>query len=81
MAYIDVVKPDEAKGIVKKEYGKGILRAGRVSNILKVMSQSPEALKASMRLYLAVMFGKSELSRVQREMLAVVVSQVNRCRY
>ena len=32
-------------------------------------------------MYLAVMFGKSDLSRAQREMLAVVVSAANQCHY
>ena len=45
------------------------------------MSLSPAALKESMRMYLAIMYGESELSRTQREMLATVVSQVNHCYY
>jgi len=45
------------------------------------MSLSPAALRESMRLYLAIMYGESELSRAQREMLATVVSQVNHCYY
>ena len=39
------------------------------------------ALKESMRMYLVIMYGESELSRAQREMLATVVSQVNHCYY
>jgi len=81
MAYIKTIQPNEAEGIVKQEYDKGIKRAGRVYNILKIMSQSPAALKESMRLYLAIMYGESELSRAQREMIATVVSQVNHCKY
>lgn len=34
MAYIDVVDPGEAKGIVKREYDKGIRRAGNVLNMV-----------------------------------------------
>ena len=45
MAYIDIIDPDHAEGIVKQEYEKGIHRSGRVYNILKIMSQSPTALK------------------------------------
>tara|TARA_Y100000590_G_scaffold434060_1_gene551829 strand:+ start:5970 stop:6215 length:246 start_codon:yes stop_codon:yes gene_type:complete len=81
MAYIDIVDPDHAEGIVKQEYEKGIRRSGRVYNILKIMSQSPTALKDSMRMYLTIMHGESELSRAQREMIATVVSQVNHCKY
>ncbi len=81
MAYIDTLKPEEAEGILKKEYEKGIIRSGRVSNILKVMSKSPWALRDSTRLYLTIMYGKSDLSRAQREMLATVVSSTNQCHY
>lgn len=45
------------------------------------MSQSPQALQASMQMYLAIMFGESDLSRAQREMLATVVSWTNDCFY
>ena len=81
MAYIDIIEIEDAEGIVKQEYDKGNRRAGRVFNILKIMSRSPLALKESMRMYLAIMYGESELSRTQREMLETVVSQVNHCYY
>ena len=81
MAYIDTIDIEESEGIVKQEYEKGIRRSGRVFNILKIMSRSPAALKEAMRMYLAIMYGKSELSRAQREMLATVVSKINHCYY
>ena len=81
MTYIKTIAIDDAEGIIKNEYVKGIRRSGRIYNILKVMSRSPAALKESMRLYLAIMFGESELTRAQREMIATVVSQVNHCKY
>ena len=54
MTFIKTIDIDQADGIVKNEYDKGIRRSGRVFNILKIMSQSPAALKESMRLYLAI---------------------------
>ncbi len=81
MAYIDIVHPEDADGILKKEYEKGIKRSGKVYNILKIMSRSPAVLRDSMRMYLTIMYGKSDLFRAQREMLATVVSQVNQCHY
>lgn len=72
---------DNAKGIVKQEYEKGIRRSGRVYNILKIMSRSPAALRDAIQMYLTIMYGESGLSRTQREMLATVVSQVNHCYY
>ena len=81
MAFIETIDIQDAKGIVKEEYEKGIKRSGKVFNILKIMSRSPAALRESMQMYLAIMFGDSDLSRAQREMLATVVSRGNHCHY
>jgi len=56
-------------------------RAGRVWNIVRIMSPNPPVLDASMKLYGAVMQGPSPLSRVQRELLATVVSAELNCHY
>jgi len=48
---------------------------------VRVMTPNPDVLRASMQLYQAVMYGPSELSRKQRELLAVVVSRGNGCTY
>jgi uncharacterized peroxidase-related enzyme len=81
MSWIKTIQPDEATGQLKIEYDKAIRRAGRVYNILKVQSLNPKSLRASMHLYLATMYGRSGLSRAEREMLATVVSWANRCFY
>ena len=81
MAFITTIPPDSAKGELRVEYDKAVKRAGKVWNILQVMSLNPGVLRASMGLYLQVMFGPSPLSRAQREMVAVVVSKTNGCHY
>lgn len=81
MAYIRQVEPAAADGLLKRIYDAAVKRAGRVFNILRVMSPNPEALRDSMALYQTVMMGRSPLSRAQREMLAVVVSRENACLY
>ncbi|HZT68680.1 MAG TPA: carboxymuconolactone decarboxylase family protein [Terriglobia bacterium] len=81
MAWIKTVEPEEATGILKKEYARAVKRAGKVFNILKVQSLNPKTLHASMELYLATMHAPSGLSRAERELLAVVVSWANNCFY
>ncbi len=81
MAYIETIPPDAAEGALRAEYDKALSRAGRVWNILRIMSPNPGVLKASMALYMEAMHGPSPLSRAQREMLAVVVSKANHCHY
>ncbi|MFQ5590953.1 MAG: carboxymuconolactone decarboxylase family protein [Phycisphaerae bacterium] len=81
MAWIDIVEEKDAQGVLAQVYEAAVKRAGRLYNILKIQSQSPAALKACMELYAAVMRSESPLTRRQREMLAVVVSKTNGCRY
>jgi uncharacterized peroxidase-related enzyme len=76
-----MVEPAEATGELKAEYEQAVKRAGKVFNILKVQSLNPAVLRASMQLYLATMYAPSGLSRVEREMLATVVSWANQCFY
>ncbi len=81
MAWIKTVADHEATGPLKALFEAASKRAGRVFNIVRVMSLSPATLRASMGFYQATMFGDSPLSRAQRELLATVVSKANRCDY
>jgi alkylhydroperoxidase family enzyme len=81
MSFIKLIEEAGAAGRLGRVYEAARKRAGRVFNILKIQSQSPEALDLGMQLYVAVMKGDSPLSRAQREMLAVVVSRANECHY
>jgi uncharacterized peroxidase-related enzyme len=79
--HIRLIDEDEADGALREEYDAAIERAGKVFNIVKSMSLRPAVLQASMGLYREIMFGPSGLSRQERELLAVVVSAANSCRY
>jgi alkylhydroperoxidase family enzyme len=73
---------EEASGLLKKEYDAAIARAGKIWNIVRIMSLRPPALQASMRLYSALIHRRTKLlGRPEREMIAVVVSQTNHCHY
>jgi alkylhydroperoxidase family enzyme len=81
MAWIRLTEPEEATGPLKREYDAAMQRAGRIWNIVSLMSPNPRVLRASMDFYGAIMHGPSPLSRGQREMLAVVVARTLGCRY
>ncbi len=81
MPWIKVFSLEEATGFLREQYEQALQRAGRIWNIVAIMSQNPPALKASMDLYGALMHGPSPLSRGQRELLATVVSAQNHCLY
>jgi len=81
MSWIEEVEVSEADEKLAKMYAALIKQRGKVSNILKVHSLNPEAMGDHLDLYMTLMFGKSGLSRAEREAVAVVVSANNDCEY
>lgn len=81
MPWIRTIGLDEATGFLKQQLEAAVKRAGRIWHIVGIMSLNPRVLRTSMDFYAAVMYGTSPLSRGQRELIAVVVSRVNHCRY
>lgn len=81
MPWIHQIPVDEATGELKAEFDKAQKRAGRVWNIVHLMSLNPRVLRTSIEFYEAVMYGPSPLSRAQRELLATVVSAELDCHY
>ena len=82
MAWIKEIEASKAEGKLKDIYKRiGKRTNGNVANILKVHSLHPDAMEAHLNLYETIMFGKSGLSRAQREMIAIVVSSANNCHY
>ncbi len=81
MAWIRVIPPVEASGELAAHYKRMCEPDGTVDNILTIHSLNPASLRAHHDLYKVSMYGPSELSRAQREMVAVVVSVTNHCHY
>lgn len=81
MAWIKQIPIEAATGLLKTEFEKALKRAGQVWNIVHVMSINPRILRDSMRNYITIMMGPSPLTRVQRELLATVVSAELDCEY
>ncbi|GAB4159554.1 MAG: hypothetical protein Fur0037_26740 [Planctomycetota bacterium] len=81
MAYIRKVDPRDAEGRLARLYREAVRRAGKVFQIVQVQSLDPRALEAGMALYAATTVAPGPLPRWFRELLAVRVSRLNRCRY
>jgi uncharacterized peroxidase-related enzyme len=81
MAWIQVINEVDATGKLKELYDKYTEPWGGVDNIIKIHSLNVKSMRAHYDLYAHLMRGRSALSRVQREMIAVVVSAVNKCHY
>jgi len=81
MSWIDEIDVGDAEGKLAETYVELEKKRGKVSNILRVHSLNPDALGNHLDLYMTVMFGRSGLSRLEREAIAVVVSANNDCEY
>ncbi|MFU8821095.1 MAG: peroxidase-related enzyme [Gammaproteobacteria bacterium] len=81
MSWIHEVDEATAAGEIAELYTELREKRGKVSNILKVHSLRPAALRHHLDLYMGLLFGPGGLSRRQRELVAVAVSQANRCAY
>ena len=67
MAWIEMIPEDKAEGEVKKPYEKLVEPWGGVDNIMKIHSLNVRSLWAHYELYKTVMYGRSGISRPQRE--------------
>ena len=81
MSWIEEIEVTEAEGKLAETYARLMEKRGKVSNILQVQSLNPDSLERHLDLYMTIMFGKSGLSRAEREAIAVVVSATNDCEY
>ncbi|MFN3491214.1 MAG: hypothetical protein ACK40V_03245 [Anaerolineales bacterium] len=81
MPWIKQISIQEATGLLKAQFDSALKRAGRVWHIVHIMSLNPKAMRDSIAFYSTIMMGESPLTRVQREMLATVVSFENHCYY
>ena len=81
MAWINIIDEKNADGKLKEVYDEITSARGKLSNIMKIHSLNPLAMKSHMDLYLSVMFSKSGIRREDSEMIAVVVSSANECEY
>jgi uncharacterized peroxidase-related enzyme len=75
--------PDASKldADIQAVYQKCREKLGLVPNVLRAYSFHPQKLRNFMTMYNELMLGDSKLSKLEREMVAVVVSSVNRCYY
>ncbi len=81
MAFIDYINYDNASEGLKKLYKKYGGKTKTPSNIVRIAGTNPQAMENHVKFYMSIMHQKSEITRHQREMIAVVVSSINECHY
>lgn len=81
MAWIKQVNEKDADGKLMEVYDELLNARGKVSNIMKVHSLDANTMKHHLDLYLSIMFNESNITREEKELIAVVVSSLNNCSY
>ncbi len=66
---------------LQQTFVKCVDKLGYVPNVLAAYSLRPQRLRNFMSIYNEIMLSPSGLSKLEREMVAVVVSSANRCYY
>lgn len=82
MAWISTEREDRWQGELRELLPLVVdRRHNRVDNIMQVHSLNPVGLAAHNALYRSAMTGTTSLRKVDREMIALVVSLLNDCHY
>ena len=81
MAYIPYIPYEQAEGILADLYARYGGPDMEVDNIIRIHSLNPPSMEHHAQLYAHLMRGPSQLTRIQREMIAVTVSVANDCYY
>jgi alkylhydroperoxidase family enzyme len=82
MSWIEVIEESSASPELRQLYEQvRDPRSGRLDNIMSVHSLHPQGLAAHYILYRTVMSGTGSLRKVDRELIALVVSLLNACHY
>lgn len=82
MAWIETTREDEWDGQLAQMYGSVVDREhGRVDNIMQIHSLDPKAMDGHFGVYSAAMSGTRTLRKVERELIALLVSDINDCHY
>ncbi len=76
-----VPAPDAVDEDIKVMFAKCQAKLGLVPYVLRAYSKRPQRLRNFTQMYNELMLGPSGLSKLEREMIAVVVSSANRCYY
>lgn len=81
ISVLGVPDPATLDDDLKDLWAKCVEKLGFVPNVFSTYSLKPQRLRNFMAMYNEIMLAKSGLSKLEREMIAVVVSSANRCYY
>lgn len=81
ISIFDLPDPDQLDDDMQAYFQVCEEKLGMVPNVLRTYSRNQDKLRGFSTLYNSVMLADSKLTKLEREMVAVVVSSANRCYY
>ncbi len=81
MSWIGTVPEERAEGVLATIYDQTRAKLGCVINLVKVQSLRPQTMAIGRKLYKHLMDSPGGLTRLQRVLIATVVSKINGCLY
>ena len=82
MSHVKTVPFEEASGALRVAYDQLVAERGRISNVHAVSSLRPETMRSLYNHHKPVMGNStSGLTEAEKQMIATLVSALNKCRY
>lgn len=81
MSWIRTIPEERATGVLSQIYAETRAKHGRVVNLVRIQSLRPETMAIGRQLYRHLMIDPGGLTRLQRVLIATVVSRINGCHY
>lgn len=81
MSWIRTVRDDDATDLLASIFDESRAKFGRVINLVRVQSLRPQTMALGRQLYRHLMEAPGGLTRLQRVLIATVVSKTNGCFY
>ncbi len=81
MSWVKTIPDDQARGMLATLYEETRAKFGRVINLVRIQSLRPETMAIGRQLYRHLMDSPGGLTRLQRVLIATVVSRTNGCHY
>ncbi len=81
MSWIRTVPEERAEGLLATIYDQTRAKLGRVINLVKIQSLRPDTMAIGRKLYRHLMDSPGGMTRLQRVLIATVVSKINGCLY
>lgn len=81
MSWIKMISYDDSEGELRERFEPLQYAKGKIDRIMQIHSLLPATMTSHSDFYRDIMYGRSDLSRKERELTATVVSIVNECHY